>query len=382
MSRTGAAGPAAPAILRDLRTGFASSWLSALLLLAPVVVILERLGAGELVVFVVAALAIIPLAGIIGHATEDVALHTGPGIGGFLNATLGNAVELIIAFLALRAGLHEVVKASIAGSILGNVLLVLGLAMLAGGFNRVRQRFNRTAAGASAAMLALAASALVMPAIFQFSIFGRLDEPDPQIRSISLLVAIVLIAVYAASLWFSLRTHGDLFSAADDQGHGTPAMTLWGGVAVLVLATLITAVVAEILVGSLESATHALGLTEFFVGAVVVAVVGNAAEHSTAVTVAMRDKMDLAVGIAVGSATQVALLVAPVLVLASFAIGQPMTLVFTALEIVAIFLSVVAVAIVSLDGESNWFEGVQLLGLYAIVAAVFFFVPESAVPFH
>ncbi len=370
-------------MLRELSGALLSSRLNVLLLLVPVAIVLDLAHVGSLAIFVAAALAIVPLAGLIGHATEDVSIHAGPGIGGFLNATFGNATELIIALLALHAGLQEVVKASITGSILGNLLLVLGVSMFAGGYSRHRQQFNRTAAGTSAAMLAIAAGALIMPDIFQLSLFGSLNAPDPQIKSLSLLVAIVLMLTYVASLWFSLRTHSDLFGPAGHAEAEPPRMSMQGGLVLLGVATLVTALVSEILVGSLEAATHQLGLTQFFVGAIVVAVVGNAAEHSSAVAAALRNKMDLSVTIAIGSATQIALLVAPVLVVASFLIGQPMTLVFREIEIAAIFLSVVVVSIVLLDGESTWFEGLQLVALYLILAVVFFFVPESVLaPAH
>jgi Ca2+:H+ antiporter len=362
-------------VVRDIANVLLGSRLNALLLLAPITVALELLHAPAVAIFVVAALAILPLAGLIGHATEELTAHTGPGVGGLLNATFGNAVELILASFALAAGLQEVVKASITGAILGNVLLVLGLSMIAGGLGRPKQTFNQTAAGASAAMLALAVAALVMPATFQLAVFRELTFPDPQVYQLSFIVALVLIAVYVGSLVFALVTHQDLFRATA-HGEGVPArISVRSAVGLLLAATVVTALVAEVLVGSLEAAATTLGLTEFFIGIIVVAVVGNAAEHFAAVVVARKDLMDLAVTIAIGSGTQIALLVGPVLVLLSFAIGQPMALVFNALEIAALALAVIVVAIVSLDGESNWFEGLQLLGLYVILAVVFFFVP-------
>lgn len=350
------------------------SWLNWLLIFVPISVALELLGLPKLWLFFTSALAIIPLAGLIGESTEQLSHRVGPGVGGLLNATFGNAPELIIALFALRAGLQEVVKASISGSIIGNILLVLGLSMLVGGWQRDVQRFSRTHAGASAAMLFLAVVALVMPALFDLAIFGSLERTAPPLESISLLVAVVLIATYLASLIFSLRTHRDLLTSAPHEPE-VPRLSVPNSILLLVIATALISLESELLVDGISEATATLGLTEFFVGVVVVALVGNAAEHSTAVLVARRDKMDLAVTIAVGSSTQIALFVAPVLVFVSFFIGQPMSLVFNAFEIVGIAMSVVAISLVSLDGESNWFEGIQLLAVYLVLAIVFFFVP-------
>jgi len=346
-----------------------------LLLLTPVAVVLEGIHANPILVFGVTALAIIPMAGLIGEATEELAAHTGPGIGGLLNATFGNATELIIALLALAAGLEEVVKASITGSILGNLLLVLGLSMLVGGLGRSRQAFNRTSAGASSAMLFLSVISLVMPAVFDWGVFGSLAPHAGPIDQLSLLVAGVLALVYLASLVFSLVTHRDLFSTA---GEHRARIAVRPALLLLLLATAVTAVLAEFLVGSIAATTRQLGITEFFVGVVVVAIVGNAAEHFSAVIFARKNQMDLAVTIAVGSSTQIALFVAPVLVFASLILGRPMSLVFNIFEIMAVTLAVLVVGIVSLDGESNWFEGLQLLAVYAIMAIIFFFVPAAA----
>ncbi|TAK31691.1 MAG: calcium/proton exchanger [Chloroflexota bacterium] len=350
------------------------SWLNWLLLLVPVSIAIELLGLPKLWLFVASALAIIPLAGLIGHATEQLAHRVGPGIGGFLNATFGNATELIIALFALRAGLPEVVKASITGSIIGNILLVLGLSMLMGGWRRDKQIFNRTSAGASSAMLFLAVVALVMPAVFDLTIFGSLEFVTPAIEHLSLLVAIVLILTYVASLVFSLKTHRELFTSVPTEPEEA-RLSLRNSILLLFAATIVTAVEAELLVDGIHEATAALGMTEFFVGVIVVAVVGNAAEHFAAVVMAIKNKMDLAVNIATGSSTQIALFVAPVLVLVSFLFGQPMSLVFNSFEIVGVALSVVALTVVSLDGESNWFEGLQLLAVYVVLAIVFYFVP-------
>lgn len=351
-------------------------WLNLFLILVPISLAFEFTHAPRLWLFVAASLAVIPLAGLIGDATEELSHRVGPVAGGLLNATFGNAPELIIALFALQAGLQEVVKASITGSIVGNILLVLGASMLAGGWGREKQRFNRTSAGASTSMLVLAVVALVMPAIFDLTVFGNLDESSPAIEQFSMLVAVVLMLTYLGSLVFSLKTHRELFSAAPEtEEKGNPKLRLRDAAILLMSAAVVVAVEAELMVEAIHEATVALGMTEFFVGVIVVAIVGNAAEHSSAVMLAMKNKMDISVTIATGSSTQIALFVAPVLVFASFLFGQPMSLVFNSFEIAAIFLSVIVLAVVTLDGESNWFEGLQLLAVYLVLAIVFFFVP-------
>lgn len=349
-------------------------WVNWLLIFVPVSIAIELLGLPKIWLFSTSAIAIIPLAGLIGSATEQIAHRTGPGIGGMLNATFGNATELIIAFFALRAGLHEVVKASISGSIIGNILLVLGLSMLLGGWKRDKQFFSRISAGANSAMLFLAVVALVMPAVFDLAVFGTLERSTPDIESLSLLVAVVLIITYFASLIFSLKTHKHLITSVPTEPEPV-LLSSFNSILLLLITTVITAVEAELLVDGISEATVALGMTEFFVGVIVVAVIGNAAEHSSAVLMAMKNKMELAVAIATGSSTQIALFVAPVLVFASFLLGQPLSLVFNAFEIVGVALSVLALTIVSLDGESNWFEGLQLVAVYIVLAIVFYFVP-------
>lgn len=354
------------------------SRLNWLLLFLPIAFILELAKVSQLWVFIASALAIIPLAGLIGNATEELSCHAGPAMGGFLNATFGNATELIIALFALHAGLFKVVKASLSGSIIGNILLVLGAAMLAGGWGRDKQRFNRVSAGASVSMLVLAVIALVMPAIFDLAVYQSLDEinaPAP-IPLLSLLVAGVLLITYLASLIFSLKTHHALLAPAVVDVHEAK-LTNRDAFILLAMATVLTAAAAELLVGSIAAATTALGMTEFFVGVVVVAVIGNAAEHFSAVTMARKNKMELAVTITTASSTQIALFVAPVLVVVSFLFGQPMSLVFNAFEVTGIALSVLILAIVSLDGESNWFEGFQLIAVYIVLAIVFFFVRNT-----
>ncbi|MDQ3809992.1 MAG: calcium/proton exchanger, partial [Chloroflexota bacterium] len=354
--------------------------LNVLVLFLPLAVALRLLGADDLWVFLASALAIVPLAGLIGTATDEAAKYVGAGLGGFLSATFGNAAELIIALLALQRGLTEVVKASITGSVLGNLLLVLGLAMLVGGWNRDKQSFNRTQIGASTGMLVLTTAALLMPDIYAETISSATPLQAANIMNISVLVAVVMLGVYLASLMFSFKTHRHLVTAA--HSGEPPELTRRDALVLLVLATLLTAAGAETLVGSIEHAAERVGLSDLFVGAVVVAIVGNAAEHFSAVLFARRDQTDLAVGIAVTSAIQVALLVAPIAVLASLVLGHPMPLVFDHFELGAIVFAVLGVSYLCLDGESNWFEGLLLLALYMVMAIIFFFVetPTPGVP--
>ena len=346
----------------------------------PAAVALELAHASPVLIFAAAALGVIPTAAVMGEATEQIAAKTGPGIGGLLNVTFGNAPELIIAFFALREGLQEVVKASIVGSIVGNILLVLGAAMLVGGWKRERQTFNRTAAAAQSAMLLLALTALIMPALFQLIHGGGLPSVGDErvdfgsdLETLSLGVAIVLMVTYALGLLFSLKTHRRLFNPyeAGEEEHG--GWTIRKALVSLGVAAVLVGLMSEILVGSISEASHEIGLSEFFVGVFVVAIVGNAAEHWVAVLVAAKDKMDLAVGIAIGSSAQIALFVAPVLVLLSFVVGpEPMALVFNGYELGGLVFAVLIANFLTQDGESNWFEGVQLLALYAVLGIVFF----------
>jgi Ca2+:H+ antiporter len=361
-----------------------------LLVALPAAVALELLHAGPLWVFLVSALAIIPLAGLLGRATESLAESLGPGVGGLLNATFGNAAELIIALMALRAGppLYPLVKASITGSILGNVLLVLGLAILLGGLRHRRQTFNPTAAGMGATLLALASVGLLMPALFYFVLHtdpGLRGRPLGDVELLSEEIAGILAVIYLLSLVFSLKTHRHLFAGpeADRQAAEEQTRPEWSrgpALLVLLLATAGIAWMSELLVETVSQAAAALGLRQLFVGVIVVAIIGNAAEHSTAVTMAVRDKMDLAFHIAVGSAIQVALFVTPVLVFASMALGhgQALDLHFTLLETTAVALTVVVLALVCLDGETHWMEGVMLLGVYLMLALAFYHLPEAA----
>jgi Ca2+:H+ antiporter len=338
-----------------------------LLLAVPASWILVQMHAGPVPVFLGACLAVLPLAGLMGTATEHLGHRAGPTMGGLLNATFGNAAELIIAIVALRAGQIELVKASITGSILGNLLLILGLALLAGGMKGPVLRFNRTAAGMSAAMLALAVVGMVFPALF------HAIHPEaaarPRELQLSELVAVLLGAIYLCSLLFSLRTHRDLFAGEEHPVDGQPWST-WRAVGVLALATAAVAVESEILVSSVSDVTATLGLSQTFLGLIVIPVIGNAAEHAAAILMARKGKMDLSLQIALGSSTQVALLVAPLLVGIGLLMGQPMDLLFGSFEVAAVGVSTLLVALITLDGESHWFEGVQLLALYGMVAAV------------
>jgi Ca2+:H+ antiporter len=364
--------------LSFLRT--AHGWPYLLVPLIPIAVVLELTHASATVIFAASALGIIPTAALMGRATEELAARSGPGIGGFLNVTFGNAPELIIALFALSQGLQEVVKASIVGSILGNMLLVLGAAMFVGGLRRDKQVFNRTSAGVQMTMLILAGAALVMPAIFELVEGRGLPSPTAEsidyggtVEQLSLAVAIVLIATYVAGLFFSMKTHRALFNPEYEE-EDTWGWSVRTSVIALAVAGVLVGLMSEVLVGSISEASESIGLSEFFVGAIVVAIVGNAAEHWVAVLVAAKDKMDLAVNISIGSSAQIALFVAPVLVLASFFLGpHPLALVFNGFELGAILLAILVGTQVVNDGESNWFEGVQLLALYFVFGLAFYF---------
>ena len=326
-------------------------------------------------VFITAATSLIPLAGLIGLATEQIASRVGPTFGGLLNATFGNAAELIIAGVALNKGHVELVKASITGSIIGNLLLVLGLAFFVGGIGRRSQTFNRTSATNATAMLFLAVVALVMPAVFDLALYGNLAARPPAIHALSIWTAVVLIGAYAGSVIYSFTAHRDLLRSSEQGRRGEQLLTMPSAMGLLGVATVLTAAQAEVLVSAMQPALVRFGFTELFVGVIVIAVIGNAAEHYSAITAARRDHMTLSVEISVGSSAQIALLVAPAIVLYSYALGQPMTLLFNAFEITAITLSVLATVIVVVDGESNWVEGLQLVSVYVILALAFYLIP-------
>jgi len=346
------------------------------LVMVPVSAYLALTHASPTWVFIACCLAILPLAGLMGEATEHLTHHTGPGIGGLLNASFGNAAELIIAFMALRAGEIEIVKASLTGSIIGNILMVLGLAMLLGGWKQKELTFSRMAAESGSSMMVLAVVALVIPSIY--AQVTQHKQPE-HLESISFDISWVLIFTYAASLLFSLKSHKHLFTsegedaAVELEGHEA-VWSVKKSLLVLLVAAGLVGWVSEFLVHAVGEAGANLGLGKVFMGVVVVAVVGNAAEHSTAVLVAMKGKMDLALGIALGSSMQIALFVAPVLVIAGHWMGRPLGLEFTLLEVVAVMLSVGAVSLLIHDGKTNWFEGLQLLAIYTILAIAFYFI--------
>jgi Ca2+:H+ antiporter len=375
-----------PTPSRRWRLG-ADSWpylLSPLILAA---VIADLVNAPATLIFFVSALALIPPAAMMGRATEELAERSGNVIGGLLNVTFGNAPELIIALFALGKGLHEVVKASLIGSILGNVLLVMGAAMLVGGLTGQRkhsvQKFGQTAASVQSTMLLLATAALIMPGVFALVQGVALPLPGDErvhygsdVEHLSFAVACVLIISYGAGLLFSLRTHAALFNPHEDESEieDRGSWSTRRSVTALALSGVLVGVLSEILVGSIEETSHAIGLSEFFIGAIVVAIVGNAAEHWVAVLVAYKNKMSLAVNIAIGSSAQVALFVAPVLVLVSFVLGPaPMPLVFNGLELAGLAIAAIIANQVTQEGESTWYEGLQLLLVYAVLALAFGF---------
>jgi Ca2+:H+ antiporter len=339
--------------------------------------------------FIVSCIAIIPLAGWMGKGTEHLAEHLGQSAGGLLSATFGNAAELIIALFALSKGLEGVVKASITGSILGNLLLVLGLSLLCGGLKHKRQTFNRTSSSMSATALTLAAAALLVPTIFH-EVAARVPIAQggwtaEKEQTLSIAIAVVLIITYILTLIFSLVTHRNMKSAeslhaveeiGEELENSGEHWSKGKALGVLLTATAFVVLIAEFLVGAVEEAGKTLGLTEVFVGVIVVAIIGNAAENSSAILMALRNKMDLSLGISLGSSLQIALFVAPVLVFASYAFGKPMNLEFTLPEVFAVIIAIIIVQQISSDGESNWIEGVQLLSVYAVLGILFYFLPD------
>ena len=366
----------------------------------PVSLAAHFLGWSDLIVFTAAALAIIPLAGWMGTATEEIAVVVGPSLGGLMNATFGNATELIIAVFALRAGLVNVVKSSITGSIISNLLLVMGLSMLLGGLKFKEQTFQPTIARLNASSMNLAVIAILLPTAVDFTSNGM---EEPILQKLSIAVAIVLMLVYGLTLLFSMKTHAYLYDVgiaeesaeptvlttllssnsgeesahdADKNGHAEvhkPNLKLWIGI--LFAATLVVAVESEFLVGTLEVASKQLGLSELFTGVIILPIIGNAAEHATAVTVALKNKMDLSLNVAVGSSMQIALFVGPLLVLIGAFMGQPMDLDFNNFELLSVAVAVFVANSISADGKSNWLEGTLLLATYAVICLSFYFHP-------
>ncbi|NJL00372.1 MAG: calcium/proton exchanger [Spirulinaceae cyanobacterium SM2_1_0] len=357
-----------------------------LLVFVPISFVAHFLHWSEVAIFVTAGLAIVPLAGLLGLATEEIAVVVGPNLGGLLNATFGNATELIIALIALKSGLVDVVKATVTGSIISNLLLVMGFAMLLGGLRYKEQEFKSTAARLNASSMNLAVVALLVPTAVEYTSSGINEQT---LQNLSISVAVVLILVYCLTLLFSMKTHAYLYDVsvadleietAQTNGDGEDAPEphqprLWLWISVLLGITVVVAVESELLVGSLEVATSELGLTALFTGVIVLPIIGNAAEHATAVTVAMKDKMDLSMSVAVGSSLQIALFVAPVLVIAGWFLGEPMDLDFNPFELVAVAVAVLLANSVSSDGRSNWLEGSLLLATYLVLGFAFYFHP-------
>lgn len=342
--------------------------LNYMLIFVPISIIGELTPLSPTVRFVLSALAIIPLAGLMGEATEEISFYAGPRAGGFLNATFGNATELIISFFALRAGLFDVVKASIAGSVIGNVLLVLGASMFLGGLKYKSQHFSKKAVEVSSSMLLFAVIGLSIPAIFTYTMKPELL--NTKYESLSVIVAVILFSIYILSLLFSFYTHKDIYSV-DHKGDSVSKWSLKTSVIVLIGATLFIALESEFLVGAVEPMTKAAGFSTFFVGIIIIPIIGNAAEHSTAVVMAVRNKMDVAVEIALGSSLQIVLFVTPVLIVMSL-LFKPMSIMFNGFELIALIVSVLIANRVTNDGESNWLEGIQLLAVYLIIAVSFF----------
>jgi Ca2+:H+ antiporter len=339
-----------------------------LLIFIPISLLGEFCKFSQPLIFVFSALAIIPLAGIMGEATESIAYFAGNRIGGFLNATFGNATELIIAFFAMKAGLSDVVKASIAGSVIGNILLVLGLSMLAGGLKFKTQHFNQKVIDVTSSMLLFAVIGLIIPAVFTQTVDTKLLTT--RYEGLSVVVALIMFTIYILSLVFSFFSHKDLYVTEAEEGEA-PKWSLIKSIMILVIATIFIGIESEVFVGTVEPMTKAMHLSEFFVGIILVPIIGNAAEHSTAVMMAMKNKMNVAIEIALGSSLQIILFVTPVLIILSL-FFTPMSIVFNTFELVALFLSVIIANKLASDGESNWLEGVQLIAAYIILAASFF----------
>lgn len=336
------------------------------LFLAIPVSIYFRYSGNEMVTFFTACLSIIPLAGLMGEATESLACHTGERVGGLLNATFGNATELLITIFALKAGLLEVVKASIAGSILGNILLVLGLSIMVGGFKNGEQKFDRVHFSNQTSLMFLSIIALVIPAVFFHT-----EQQHHTLEEFSLIVAVILLLLYLAGLRFAMGRPTDDICEIEAE---TARWSVQKGIVLLAISTILIALESEFLVGGIESVTENLGWSQFFIGIIIIPIIGNAAEHFTAITVALKNRMNLSFEIAVGSSTQIAMLVTPILILLSFAFGSPMTIMFNYYELVVLALAVLISQFISIDGESNWFEGALLVAAYVIIAIAFFFL--------
>lgn len=348
-----------------------------LLLFVPIAIIAEFTHADPLLIFVVSALAIIPLAKFIGEATEELALYTGPKFGGLLNATLGNAAELIITIFAIREGLLDLVRASIAGSILGNLLLVLGLSLLVGGLKNGVQVFDRRTASINATLVILAVVALVIPSLFDVAI----QQDKAAELGLSEAVAVVMIILYGLSVFYTFQQSKNSPHVPVTHGEEEPHIPKWSirfSLGVLVASTLGIVFMSEFLVGAVEHVTEQIGLTEFFIGIIVIPMVGNVAEHLVAVQVAYKNKMELSLAISLGSSLQIALFVAPALVFISVLMGNPLLLVFNEFELIALIGASIIAAFIAQDAESNWLEGAMLLGVYIMLGFAFYFLPAVA----
>ena len=347
-------------------------YLYTLLIFVPVTIAAKLMGASDVMLFAFSSLAIIPLAGVMGKSTDTIACYCGQKIGGLLNATFGNATELIIAFVAMKEGLFDVVKASLAGSVIGNILLVLGLSMLCGGLKYKTQSFNRSSINMTASMLLLAVLGLSIPAIFTHTLPE--SSLTTQVEGLNIIIAVLMLLVYVMQFVFSFVTHRYLYEeSVPGEEEEAPTQSLPKAIAFLVASTVCIAVLSEIFVGTIEPMAESAGLSKTFVGIILVPIIGNAAEHSSAVLMALRNKMNVAVEIALGSSLQIILFVVPVLILLSL-FFTPMSIVFTPFELVAVTAAVLIANRVASDGESNWLEGLQLVTVYVIIGAAFFFV--------
>ena len=342
--------------------------LKYMLIFIPISFIAKFLNASDSVMFILSCLSIIPLAGLMGEGTEEISFYSGPKIGGFLNGTFGNATELIISIFALKEGLFDVVKSSIAGAVIGNILLVIGASMLAGGLKYKTQKFNQKVSEVSSSMLLFAVLGLCIPALFTHTVDPKLL--NTRYEGLSIFVAVVMIVIYALSLFFSFSTHKHIYNN-NDEHEGSAKWSLKKAISILVISTILIAIESEFLVDGVEGITTKLGLSETFVGIILIPIIGNAAEHTTAISMALKNKMDVAIEIAIGSSLQIILFVAPILVFLSL-LFTPMTIIFNQFELIALIVTVLIANKVAGDGESNWLEGAQLVAVYLIIAAGFF----------
>ncbi|GJJ72892.1 Ca2+:H+ antiporter [Entomortierella parvispora] len=364
-------------ILQCLKAIIFSTWLNVLLVFVPLGIVADQVGWSPIIVFIFNFIAIVPLAKLLGFATEEISLRLGENLGALLNASFGNAVELILSIIALKEGKIDVVQASLLGSVLSNLLLVLGCCFVAGGFKFSSQKFNQTAAQTSASLLSLSCLSLLIPAAFAST--AKSTEQTSGIQHLSQGSAIVLLIVYILFLYFQLKTHTHLYSNSNEEEQEEPTLPLWLGVVMLLIITVIVAFCSEYLVGAIDPLASSWNVSRTFIGLILLPIVGNAAEHVTAVSVAMKNKMDLAIGVAVGSSMQIALFVTPLMVIIGWIISEPMTLFFNTFETCVLFVTVLIVNYLIQDGESNWLEGVMLISTYIIIAIAVFYYPVADV---